>query len=453
VSANVTADAIREYHAILGRPGLAADSQGVLDGLQRERGLTYGPRPICTVLRPRFLTLCQFRALRDAVAGVLPAFDTIYARALADRDFRRQFRLLDWEERLLDTDPGFACPSPTARLDSFLTADGGLQFTEYNTETPAGGAYADALTKVFYALPAFREFQRTRYAFPLPCKPGVTDALLDAYAQWRGTRNDPPRVAILDWREVPTFSEFVLFYDHFRGLGIEARIVDPREVEYIDGKLMAGDYHITLVYKRVLLTELIERGSIDHPVVQAVRDGAVCMVNSFRCKILFKKASLAVVSDERNASLFTPKQAELIRRHIPWTRVVEERKTQFDGASIDLVPFTHANKDRLVLKPNDDYGGRGIVLGWAVDQPTWDAAVQNALSLPFVVQQKIDLPREPFPKFIDDDLQFLDHLVDTNPYVIHGTTVQGCLTRISAGDLVNVSAGSGATVPTFLIED
>ncbi len=64
---------------------------------------------------------------------------------------------------------------------------------------------------------------------------------------------------------------------------------------------MAGDYHITLIYKRVLISELIERGGIDHPVVQAVRDRAVCMVNSFRCKILFKKASLAVLSDERNA--------------------------------------------------------------------------------------------------------------------------------------------------------
>ena len=93
----------------------------------------------------------------------------------------------------------------------------------------------------------------------------------------------PVPVRILDWREVPTFSEFVLFYDYFKEMGIEARIVDPRDVEYRDGKLTAGDYHITLIYKRVLISELIERGGLEHPVVRAVRDGAVCMVNSFRC--------------------------------------------------------------------------------------------------------------------------------------------------------------------------
>ena len=50
--------------------------------------------------------------------------------------------------------------------------------------------------------------------------------------------------------------------------------------------------------------ELVERGGIDHPMLRAVRDRAVCMVNPPRCKILHKKASLAVLSDERNAQLF-----------------------------------------------------------------------------------------------------------------------------------------------------
>src|SRR5207248_332124 len=134
-------------------------------------------------------------------------------------------------------------------------------------------------------------------------------------------------------------------------LGIEARNVDPREVEYADGRLMAGDYHITLIYKRVLISELVERGRKDHPVIRAVRDGAVCMANSFRCKILFKKASFAVLSDERNADLFSTDQLRAVAEHIPWTRVVEERKTALDGREIDLVPFVSANKDRFVLKP------------------------------------------------------------------------------------------------------
>lgn len=446
-------DAVSRYHDLLSSDGLAADSQGQLERLQESRGLFFGTRPVCTVLRPRFLTPGQYAFLRDRVKVLLPAFQTAYDRAMADPQFRKQFRLLDWEDELLSVEPGFSHPSPTSRFDSFFVSEQDLKFTEFNTETPAGAGYSDALSDVFYGLPVFQEFQRRYDVKPIPDKPGVLHALLDAYAQWKGNRTDPPRIAILDWREVPTFSEFVLFYDYFRGMGVEARNVDPREVEYTDGKLMCGDYHITLIYKRVLISELIERGGLDHPVVRAVRDGVVCMANTFRCKILFKKASFAVLSDEANADLFTKDQLTAIRDHIPWTRVVEERKSTIDGQPIDLLPYITANKDRLVLKPNDDYGGKGIVLGWTVDQPIWEQAVRQAVETPYVVQRKVNLPYEPFAGFENGKLQVIPRMLDTNPFVAFGAHMHGCLTRISTEALLNVTAGGGSTVPTFLIEE
>src|SRR5690606_39327325 len=117
--------------------------------------------------------------------------------------------------------------------------------------------------------------------------------------------------------------------------------------------------------------------------------GNVCMVNPFHCKLLYKKASLAVLSDERNAALFSPGELQAIHRHIPWTRVVEERHTTYNGQNVELIPFILAHKDRMVLKPNDDYGGHGIVLGWLVDDSEWEAAVQRALQGPHVVQEKV----------------------------------------------------------------
>jgi hypothetical protein len=446
-------DAISCYHDLLASSAtLAADSQTALEKAQQLRGLFFGTRPVCSVLRPRFLSLAQYHLLHDTVDVLLPAFQTVHDRALGDPDFRRQFRMLDWEDELLAIDPGFPCPSPTSRFDTFFPSDSELFFTEFNTETPAGAGYSDALAELFYGLPVFQEFQRSYRVFPIPARPGVMHALTDSFRQWQGNTSDAPRIAILDWREVPTFSEFVLFYDYFKEMGIEARIVDPRDVVYHDGKLMTGDYHITLIYKRVLISELVERGGIDHPVVRAVRDRAVCMVNSFRCKILFKKASLAVLSDERNAALFAPEQQAAIARHIPWTRVVEPRKTLIDGREIDLVPWVSHNKDRLVLKPNDDYGGKGIVLGWTVDQRKWDDALQAALESPHVVQQRVKLAKEPFPSFEGGGLQVLDRMLDTNPYVAFGAFMHGCLTRVSTEALVNVTAGGGSTVPTFLVE-
>jgi hypothetical protein len=354
---------------------------------------------------------------------------------------------------LLAADPGFPDPSPTARLDSFFVSERELKFTEYNAETPAGAGYNDALTEVFDGLPVMRAFLRRYRLQPIPARRHVLHALLDSFERWRGHRSEPPRIAILDWAEVPTVSEFRIFERYFRDRGLECRIVDPRHVEYANGRLRAGDFAFNLIYKRVLISELLERGGLEHPVVRAVRDGAVCMVNGFRCKLLYKKASFAVLSDERNARLFTPAEQEAVAAHIPWTRRVEERRTQYGGEVIDLIPYVLAHREQLVLKPNDEYGGKGIVLGWTVDGPTWEAAVRSALAEPFVVQERVNLPREVFPSVHDGKLHLIDRMLDTNPYVAFGEAMDGCLTRISTEALVNVTAGGGSTVPTFVVEE
>jgi uncharacterized circularly permuted ATP-grasp superfamily protein len=444
--------AIDDYHALLSTE-VAEESQAQLDDQLRRRGLFFGERPLCTVLRPRFLTPAQYTFLQNVTARLLPAFERAYDRALADDEFRLQFRMLDWEEQLLPFHPGFRDPSPVSRLDAFFTTErGGLKFTEYNAETPAAAAYNDVLAEVTYGLPVMRLFLRRYEVRPQPARHHVMHALLDAYRSWSG-RRAAPSIVILDWREVPTYSEFVITAEYLRSQGLECVIADPRDVEYREGRLYADGVHVDLIYKRVLITELIERGGIEHPVVQAVRDGAVCMVNPFRCKILHKKASLAVLSDERNADMFTRSELDAIAAHIPWTRVMEERTTLLDGREIDLVPFAAANRERLVLKPNDEYGGSGIVLGWEASTSEWESTLRLALSEPYIVQERIVLPTEPYPSLVDGELKIHDRILDTAPFVFHGAYMDGCLTRLSSDPLVNVSAGGGSSLATFVVEN
>ena len=444
--------AINAYHDLL-TDNIATISHEMLTFQQKRRNLYFGDRPLCTVLRPRFLTPEQYQFLQSRIKLLLRAFDKAYRVAISDAPFRKQFKLLDWEEELIQVDPGYRDSAPLTRLDAFyLPSAKELKFTEYNAEVPAAPQYNDILTEAFLILPIMRKFARHYEIRPLLVTHNVQHALWETYYQWAGIR-EVPRVAIMDWRDVPTYSEFILFQEYFARNGIECPIVDPHEVEYRNGKLMAGDYHITLIYKRVLIDELVAKMGINNPVIQAVRDGNVCMVNPFRCKILYKKASFAVLSDERNASYFNASEKEAIRAHIPWTRVVEERYTTFKNKPIDLIPFIVKYRDRLVLKPNDDYGGRGIVLGWQVSKSEWKKGVEVAMQLPYVVQERITLPTEPYPSMIDGRLRVFDRMLDTAPYVFYGSFVDGCLTRLSTVDLLNVTAGGGSTVPTMIITE
>jgi hypothetical protein len=457
---NELGEAIDFYHSLLDDE-IGIQSQAQLTRQLHHRQLFFGERPLCTVLRPRFLTTRQYQLLQDAIRSVMPAFAKAHTAAMTDPAFRAQFHLVDWEEQLVQVDPGFRDPSPTARMDSFFVTEPdsamvgdlgeGLYLAEYNAETPAATAYCDVLSEVFQPLPIMGAFQRRYETRPLPARHHVLHALLDAYRQWGG--RDRPRIAILDWREVPTYSEFMLFQDYFTSQDFECVIADPRQIEYRHGQLLVdGIRPVNLIYKRVLLSELVTREGLDNPVIRAVRERAVCMVNPFRCKLLHKKASFAVLSDEANQRLFSPEERLAIRQHIPWTRNVAERRTNFHDQEIDLIPFVSSRKDDFVIKPNDEYGGKGIVLGWETDQTQWESALQAALTEPSIVQERICVPSEPYPSLVEGHVQIYNRLIDTNPYIWYGDYISGCLTRLSTVDLLNVTAGGGSVVPTFLIE-
>jgi uncharacterized circularly permuted ATP-grasp superfamily protein len=131
---------------------------------------------------------------------------------------------------------------------------------------------------------------------------------------------------------------------------------------------------------------------------------------------------------------------------------VEERRTLYRGQSIDLIPFILEHRDRLVLKSNDEYGGKGIVLGWEVEPAAWERAVLGAMAEPTVAQERVSLPSEPYPSLAGGRVAFADRMLDTDPFVFHGEYADGCLTRLSTAALLNVTAGGGSTVPTFVVE-
>ena len=190
-------------------------------------------------------------------------------------------------------------------------------------------------------------------------------------------------------------------------------------------------------------------------LVQAYEAGSVCVANSLRCKIPHKKAFFAVLTDERHADLFSADERDVIRRHVPWTVVVEERRVTRDGASIDLLPYLRRERNRFVVKPNDEYGGTGVTLGWETSEAEWDAAIARALAerdRGWVAQEQIKVRREDFPiceSGSDGGFVVRDMLVDFAPYLFRGK-LAGFLTRLSSTGLANVTSGGGQ-VPAFVV--
>ena len=452
---NQITDVIDYYHDLC-TPTLAAATWNELEQGMRDRRLFFGDRPLCTVLRPHLLTQAQWGYVVGECELLLSAFNKIYTAMMADASLRQQVALTPAEEYLITLETGYATPVPTARLDSFFSHDGTLHFVEYNAESPAAMAYEDVLAEVFLETPLLKKFQERYPVQPLWARQHAVDAILEIYYAWRGNRGALPTIAIVDWHGVPTANEFILFQEYFARQGMRAVIVSPDELEYRHGALIAhaadGGLAVDFVYKRVLSTELLERYGLNHPIIHALADGKICMMNPFRCKLLHKKASFAVVGDERHQHFFTPAEQTALAAHIPWTRMIEERKTIFHGQTVDLLPFAAENKDRLVIKPNDEYGGKGVVIGWETDAATWAAALQAGVQENAVVQERVKIAYEDYPTLTrSGQVEIGQRLVDCDPFVFHGRMIGGCLTRLSTVTLLNVTAGGGSTVPTFVV--
>ncbi len=445
-------EAINCYHDLLTEQ-LALEMHGVLREQSRNRRLLFGDVPLCRVLRPHFYLPDQWRYLKERTELVLQAFMQAHVACVEDPALRAQLDLEPYEEEMLAVDlaAGIRAPWSSSRLDSFYNADTGyLAFVEYNAETPAGIGYGDQLTELFMEMEIMRQFQAYYRVTPFFGMPNLVEVLQRAWTDWGG--QGIPQIAIADWREVPTLSEHEISRVYFEHNGNKALLCDPREMEYRNGSLWAGDFRVDMIYKRVLISELVERLGMESDMVRAVRDRAVFLTNSFSAKLMAKKASLALLSDDANAHLFTPAQRDAIAQHIPWTRRVADRKTRYQGRDIDLLEFIERNQQRLVLKPNDDYGGHGVVIGWAVSADEWTATLKKALAAPYVVQERVEIRQRDFPMVIDGHLDISPRYVDADPYVFYGETVGGCLTRLSGAALLNVTAGAGSVVPMFVVE-
>ncbi len=411
--------------------------------------LTQGGRLVCPFLRPNFISRRQYDTLVRAAEALFSAIDRVKQMALAEPALQTRMEMLPAEKMLASIDPGYSFLAVTSLLDTHLN-NGSMYFVEYVADTPVGVAYGEALADLFYDCPPVKEF-RKRYSLQrLGGKKYLLSALLKAFKQFGGKKH--PNIAILEFRQplqATNEGEYVLLRDYFRGEGHSTEIVSPDQLDYRGGVLRRGDFVIDLVYRRVKVQEFLLRYDLSHPLVRAYREGAVCVVNSFRSEMAQKKAIFDLLTDESITAGFPAPERKAIRQYIPWTRVVSAAKVAYKDQTVDLPEFILKNREKLVLKPNVDSGEVHSVRGWEVDDTAWDRALKRALRVPFVVQERVEPTYAPFPVLRYGELQIREMQVDLHPHAYLGK-VQGCSSWLTASN-GGFSTVSGLA-PTYILE-
>lgn len=450
---SVLKEAIRFYNQLLEDQDLTNESLAMLDAKLAEARLIFGGRRLSPYLRPHFVLEEDWNRTVEICNTIFSTLQKVKDAAIDSDELLNELGVTEIERDLVSYYPGYNQASPTARLDSFLTEDS-YSYVELNGESPAGIAFSDSATEIFMNLPIMKKFAETYELKRLEGRSKLLDALTSCYEEYLGKEiESKPTIGIIDLKDLPTVEEFNLCKEYFEANGYKAIICSPDELSFDGERLLYNDEEqIHLVYRRLLVREYLPIAEDFPALLDAYKAGKVCVANSYRALILHKKAMFAVLTNERFAHLFNEEELEAIKNHVPWTRNFRDEKTKFYDEEIDLIEWTRENAHKLVLKPNDDYGGHGIYIGWASTAEEWNAAIEHALKTgDYLVQERVKTSKEVFP-FIDEngEISMSEWLVDLDPLIFMGK-VGSAFTRLSATELANVSSGGGM-VPTIILK-
>lgn len=120
--------------------------------------------------------------------------------------------------------------------------------------------------------------------------------------------------------------------------------------------------------------------------------GRVGLFTGFRGEVFASKICLALLSDFECAGRFPPELASRLARFLPWTRIVEERRTEYQGEQVDLLDVLRKRRQQFVIKSARGYGGHEVFIGRETPAAAWEEALDAAVDgrSPWIAQELID---------------------------------------------------------------
>jgi hypothetical protein len=339
-------------------------------------------------------------------------------------------RALSWAPEIARFDPG---PVGAFMGYDFHLGPEGPQLIEINTN--AGGAFLNTILAraQHRCCDPSQQTATTKQALD-----GFEDAVLDMFQQeWQRQRTDSmlSRLAIVD--DTPEtqfmFPEFQLAQTLLQARGIDTLILDPSELEYVDGALTAQGKPIDMVYNRLV------DFALDAPAHEAIRraylDGAVVVTPNPRVH--------AFMADKRNLALLSEPQtlrdwglsdadADYLEQAVPRTRLVSAS----DAAEL------WSTRRELFFKPVAGHGSKGVYRGSKLTRRVFE----NILNGGYIAQEFVPAGERSLK--IDGTVTM--RKVDIRLYTYAGKRLLTAA-RVYQGQATNFRTPGGGFAPVFQV--
>lgn len=432
-------------------PRTLIKADAVFTSMRRASGFHHEGRSYPVSLQPFVLEPEWADAARSASEGLHRLLERVADLYRKDEAVRQFFPTYRHAERWLIA-PQYVEPCVgVCRFDGVFI-NGSYRIMETNTCCPGG------VIKVGAQFPLWQSVVADILKIPPPesgAQPFVTDPMLfvrHLVKMHELQFNCPPPGAAVVTLSGRYMNEVDLTVNGLRKLGIPTEHLDARELRRVGySKIFGKGFEITLAYHKLDQLELISSDDcVDY--LDAGAAGDLCFLNPLLSQcVLEDKSVLAFISDPRFWNRFTADDHLIIKRHVPWTRLLTTAQTtDAKGRLINLPEFVIDHRAQLVIKSCNLTRGEDVTIGAVAGKDSWDALVGKAIHTGnHVVQEYLPLPR--MPVILGSPPQLSDMLYELDTYLIDGRFA-GFLCRTSFDPVVNVGR-SGVMVPVVIAPD
>lgn len=401
----------------------------------------YKGKPIPFLYQPMFFTEEDIETFNRIGRTLMSIANKVTKKYLESSEYRKKFKYPKLLEELILTDPGYDTNIPIGRFDLFYGGEDIFKFIEVNTDGTSGMNEDNIFSNILLETESMKIMKEKYNISYFELIDSWVDESLKTYSKFN-KKVDKPNIAIVDFTETGITAEFETFKKAYIKKGYNAVIADPRDLKYKDGKLYYEDMRIDLIYRRIVTVEFIEKAEEIPDLIEAYKEGAVCVIGSLKSQIMHNKIIFKILHDEETLSFLSEEERQLVENHIPITE-------EFGGDERIFEKVLN-NKDQYIIKPIDSFASQGVNAGRDFSYEKWEKVLTKCWNKDYLFQEFIDPYTRPFVQFEDGELKVRDFKLNIGVYMYNGRFA-GVYTRISRENIIFGREGY-FSIPNILIE-
>lgn len=406
--------------------------------------VAYHGRCVRTLQIPKVFTPAVIDDFRSIVDTTYRIFQKVIREYLENPWYRKLFPFSPELEELILIPSLYDSLLPIARFDIFYNEENGsFQFCEINTDGTSAMNEDYVLNQAIELNPAHQAMKRRHKFSVFELYDSWVKTFLSIYQTYE-KRREHPHVAIVDFLENASITEFEEFRRRFEKAGISCEIAEITQLSYENHRLISPlGRPIDAVYRRAVTTDVMARKEEVRPFLEAVKNQDVCLIGAFRTQIIHNKWLFKMLHEEPTLALLDPQERSFVKAHVPYTNLLAEGSAHRN----QLI----REKDRWLIKPLDSYASRGVWAGCDCTEKEWKKHIDDSMGQNYIYQEYCPPFRTENICFIEEPAEFKAYTNMSGLFVYNGQFA-GVYSRLSDGGIISSQYNEKA-VPSLVLTE